>query len=120
VASLLIEPSATRDRLTHGMFIATAPDDPLALIEAGLLAVVAADDIESRIRAAAKAGTLAGGTPQERIANARAGGLISDADVAALERARELTNRVIHVDDFAPTSLPAENVVTPAPFARAA
>lgn len=120
VASLLIEPSATRDRLTRGMFIAAAPDDPVALIEAALLAVVAADAIEGRIRAAVKGGTLAGATPQERIANALAAGLIAAADVAVLERARELTDKVIHVDDFAPTSVPAENVVTPPSLARAA
>ena len=120
VASLLIEPSATRDRLTRGMFIAAAPDDPVALIEAALLAVVAADAIEGRIRAAVKAGTLAGASPQERIANALAAGLISTGDVAALEHARELTDQVIYVDDFAPTSLPAENIVAPPSLARAA
>jgi acyl-CoA dehydrogenase len=120
VASLLIEPSATRDRLTRGMFIAAAPDDPVALIEAALLAVVAADAIEARIRASVKAGTLAGATPQEHIANALAAGLVSHADVAILDRARELTDKVIHVDDFAPTSLPAEKLVAPPSLARAA
>jgi acyl-CoA dehydrogenase len=102
------------------MFIAAAPDDPVALIEAALLAVVAADAIEGRMRAAVKAGTLAGASPQERIANALAAGLISTGDVAALEHARELTDQVIHVDDFAPTSLPAENIVAPPSLARAA
>jgi acyl-CoA dehydrogenase len=120
VASLLIEPSATRDRLTRGMFIAAAPDDPVALIEAGLLAVVAADAIDGKIRAAVKSGTLTGGSQEERIANALAVGLISAADVAVLDRARELTDKVIHVDDFAPTSVPAENVVAPPSLARAA
>jgi acyl-CoA dehydrogenase len=120
VASLLIEPSATRDRLTRGMFIAAAPDDPVALIEAALLAVVAADAIEGKLRAAVKAGTLAGATPQERLANALAAGLVSADDIAVLDRARELTDKVIQVDDFAPTPLPAENVVTPPSLARAA
>ncbi|MBK8742371.1 MAG: acyl-CoA dehydrogenase [Betaproteobacteria bacterium] len=120
VASLLIEPSATRDRLTRGTFIAAAPDDPVALIEAALRAVVDADAVESRIRAAAKAGTLAGATPQEHVANALATGLISAADAATLQRARELSDRVIHVDDFAPTPVPTESAVAPHSFARAA
>ena len=120
VASLLIEPSATRDRLSRGMFIAATTDDPIALIEAALLAVVAADAIESRLRAAVKTGTLAGATPRERIANALAAGLVSEADVTVLDRARELTDKVIHVDDFAPTSIPAESVIKPPSLARAA
>jgi acyl-CoA dehydrogenase len=123
VANLLIEPSATRNRLTRGMFIAVAPDDPVTLIEAGLLAVVAADAIEGTLRAAVKAGTVAGATAQERIANALAAGLITAGDTAILARAKELTDKVIHVDDFAPTSIPAENtgtVATPPSLARAA
>ncbi|MEP7084689.1 MAG: DUF1974 domain-containing protein, partial [Betaproteobacteria bacterium] len=120
VASLLLEPSATRDRLTRGMFIAKAADDPVALIEAALTAVIAADVIETKLRATVKAGTLTGATPALRIEQAQATGLITAAEVEALNRARELTDKVIHVDDFEPTSIPAENVVTPASFARAA
>ena len=120
VASLLIEPSATRDRLTRDMFIAKTADDPVALIEAALAAVVAADAIEAKLRAAVKAGTLTGATPAARIVQAQATGLITAAEVEALNRARELTDKVIHVDDFEPTSIAAENVVTPASFARAA
>ena len=120
VASLLIEPSATRDRLTSGMFIAAAPDDPVRLIEAALVAVVAADAIDAKIRAAVKAGALTGATAQARIEQALATGLINAADAETLDRARELTDKVVRVDDFAPTSVAAENVVTPASFARAA
>ena len=120
VAALLIEPSATRDRLTRDMFISSAPDDPMALIEAGLLAVVAADAIDGRLRTAVKDGSLAGATAQERIVNALAAGLISRGDAEVLERARALTDRVIHVDDFAPTSIPVEQAATPPTLARAA
>ena len=105
VASLLIEPSAARDRLTRGMFIATAPDDPVALIEAGLKAVVAAEGVEARIRAATKAGELKASGNGERIAEALATGLITPDDAAILKRARELTDQVIKVDDFEPTGI---------------
>ncbi|MEO8137233.1 MAG: acyl-CoA dehydrogenase, partial [Betaproteobacteria bacterium] len=97
VASLLIEPSATRDRLTRGMFIAADPDDPVALIEAALTANVAAEGIEARIRAATKAGTIAGATQAARIASAVAAGLVTVAEVELLEQARLLADRVIHV-----------------------
>jgi acyl-CoA dehydrogenase len=108
VAALLIEPSATRDRLTRGMFIATRPDDPVALIEVALKAVVAAEGIEATIRAAVKAGTLTAagsGEPGVLQAEALERGIITRDEAAILERARELTDRVIHVDDFSAESM---------------
>ena len=38
VARLLLEPSATRDRLVAGSFVSRADDDPVALIERALVA----------------------------------------------------------------------------------
>ena len=105
VASLLIEPSATRDRLTRGMFIAKKPDDPVALIEAALKAVIAADTVEATMKAATKAGKLTAGGNGDRVREALERGIITADEVALLERARELTDRVIRVDDFAPESL---------------
>src|SRR5439155_18700143 len=58
VAALLIEPSATRDRLTAGMFLPQSESDPLGAIELALEATLAAEPIEARIRAAIKAGRL--------------------------------------------------------------
>jgi len=110
VASLLIEPSATRDRLTRGMFIADHPDDPLALIEAALTAGMAAEALDARLRTAFKEGKIGGATQAERIASALAAGILSAADVERIERARLLADRVIHVDDFAPTTIEAEGV----------
>ncbi len=105
VASLLIEPSATRDRLTRGMFIADNPDDPLALIEAALTAGIAAEALDMRLRTAFKEGKIAGTSQAERIASALAAGIVSAADIERIERARLLADRVIHVDDFAPTAV---------------
>ena len=60
VASLLIAPSATRDRLTDNVFIGGDDNDPVALIERALEATVAAEPIHARIRAAVKANQLDG------------------------------------------------------------
>ena len=105
VASLLIEPSATRDRLTRGMFIASAPEDPVALIESALKAVIAAEEVESRIRGAVKAGRITAAANADRVSEAVANGIITSDDAAILERAQMLTDAVIKVDDFAPTSV---------------
>ena len=57
VAKLLIEPSATRDRLTAGMYAsADAADNPVAQIERALAATLAAEPIEAKLRAAVKEG----------------------------------------------------------------
>ena len=78
VAKLLLEPSATRDRLTAGMYMPTDGDDPVALIERALAATIAAEPIEARIRAAAKEGRFDAKLPPggglEALRRARAGG----------------------------------------------
>ncbi len=56
VARLLIEPSATRDRLTAGMYLSAAPDNPLVDDRAALAATVAAEPAEAKLRAAMKEG----------------------------------------------------------------
>jgi len=120
VAALLIAPSATRDRLTRDMFIALDPNDPLAKIEAALPAVIAADAVEARVREALKAGTVRGSTSQERVDNAVATGVITEAEAQSIERARVLADDVIRVDDFEPDAALARNAAIITELARAA
>ncbi|MCQ9374447.1 acyl-CoA dehydrogenase [Methyloversatilis sp. XJ19-13] len=99
VAKLLIEPSATRDRLTAGMYIPDDEHDPVGVIEHALNATIAAEAIEARVRAAQKKGLL-----QARGAGlmqaAFDGGLIDDAEFALIRRRDTLRDRVVRVDDF--------------------
>jgi acyl-CoA dehydrogenase len=106
VARLLIEPSATRDRLTAGIYLSKAEDNPLAQIERALAATIAAEPIEAKLRAALKEGRFdAKRSPGEGgealIARAIAAGAITDAEARMLVTARALTSKVIRVDDFA-------------------
>ena len=106
VAKLLLEPSATRDRLTAGMYLPTAGDDPVSLIERALAATLAAEPIEARIRAAVKEGRLdgklaAGAGSEVLVARAQTTGVITSDECATVLAARELTAQVIRVDDFA-------------------
>ena len=106
VARLLLEPSETRDRLTAGAYLSQSSDNPLAQIERALVAAIAAEPIEARVRAALKAGRvdakLAPGDGSD-VLDARAveAGVITAAEAAALGKARELALEVIRVDDFA-------------------
>ncbi len=102
VARLLIEPSASRDRLTAGMYVTKGETDIIGKLEAALDAVIAAEGIERKLREAQKAGTIAGETPE---ALAKAGveaGLLTADEHAQLARAERLRDEVIRVDDFPP------------------
>ena len=106
VARLLIEPSATRDRLTAGIYLSRAEDNPLAQIERALAATIAAEPIEAKLRAALKEGRFDGKLApgegvEKRIARAVEAGAITHAEAATLAASRELTAKVIRVDDFA-------------------
>jgi acyl-CoA dehydrogenase len=105
VARLLIEPSATRDRLTGPMFIGKDEDDPIGLIERALAATVIAEPIEAKLKAAMKDGRLDGRLPPDAggevlAARAVAARVIDDEEAKALVAQRALVARVIRVDDF--------------------
>jgi acyl-CoA dehydrogenase len=101
VARLLIEPSATRDRLTGGMYLPQAEGDTMRTIESALEATLAAEPIEARIREAQKAGRLSIKVGEDRGSAAQAANLITADELAIVRRARRLVDQVIRVDDFA-------------------
>ncbi len=99
VAKLLIEPSATRDRLTAGMYVTRGESDIIGVLEAALEAAVAAEPIERRLREAQKAGRIEGADL------ARAGldaGVVTAEEHAVLVGAARLRDEAIRVDDFPP------------------
>jgi acyl-CoA dehydrogenase len=97
VAKLLIEPSATRDRLTAGMYVTRGEIDIIGRLEAALEATVAAEPIERKLREAQKAGRIAGKDPARE---GLAAGVIGADEHATLVRAARLRDEVIRVDDF--------------------
>ncbi len=105
VAKLMLEPSATRDRLVAGSFVSAADDDPVALIERALIATLASEPVEAKIRAAIKEARLDAKLPpgagiDQLVARAQAAGIVSAPEGQAVIAARDLCARVIRVDDF--------------------
>ncbi|MCC7270893.1 MAG: acyl-CoA dehydrogenase [Rhodocyclaceae bacterium] len=100
VADLLIAPSATRDRLTAGMYLPRDEQDAVGVIELALEATLQAEPVHAKLRAAQKAGKLEARGAQELENQALAHGVVTSAEHALLVRARELTAEVIKVDDF--------------------
>jgi acyl-CoA dehydrogenase len=101
VARLLIEPSATRDRLTAGMYLPKSESDVIGAIEAAVEATLAAEPIEARIRDAQKSGALKVKIGEDRPATAHAAGVINAEELTVVRRAKRLLDQIVRVDDFA-------------------
>jgi acyl-CoA dehydrogenase len=101
VARLLIEPSATRDRLTAGMYLPKSETDVIGTIEAAVEATLAAEPIEARIREAQKSGRLIVKVGEDRPTAAREAGIINAEELTVVRRAKRLLDIVVRVDDFA-------------------
>ncbi len=100
VARLMIEPGPTRERLTAGMYLPRREDDVIGRLEFAMEAVIEAEPIEARIRAAQKDGRLAQRTAAERRDAAVKEGIITRAELEKLVRTDRLRREVIMVDDF--------------------
>jgi len=102
VAKLLLAPSATRDRLTAGMYVTKGETDIIGKLEAALAAAIAAEPIERKLRDARDSGRIAGETGEDLAKAALAAGVIAADEQAQLARAARLRDEVIRVDDFPP------------------
>ncbi|MGH7908633.1 MAG: acyl-CoA dehydrogenase domain-containing protein, partial [Thermodesulfobacteriota bacterium] len=100
VVGLLLAPGPARERLTAGVYLPRDPDEPVAVLEAALRAVIAAEPIGAKIRQARERGVIASGFADPMVDEACAKGVITQAEKEAMKRARELRRRVIMVDDF--------------------
>ncbi len=103
VARLLINPSAARARLTNSVFLPESIHEQGRALEDGLHATIAAEKIESKVRAAQKQGVF-GLNPRANVRDiaqvARDQGVITAEEYAVLEHRNVLRDIVIRVDDF--------------------
>ncbi|MGZ5163431.1 MAG: acyl-CoA dehydrogenase [Burkholderiales bacterium] len=100
VCAAVLSPGAARDRLTAGMFISTDENDPIATLEAALVAVIAAEPIEQKIRTARRTSSVASASHEHDLAAAVAQGIISQGESELVQHARALRRKAIMVDDF--------------------
>jgi acyl-CoA dehydrogenase len=98
VASILLEPSEVRDRLTNGIFISRDPMDITGRLEHALEIIPKAEAIEKRLAAAVRDGKLS--LPRGPQAVSR--DILTAEEVKLLETAKQAIRTVIDVDSFAP------------------
>ncbi len=102
VAAILLTPGAARDRLTAGGYVPRKEDDVIGRLEFAMEAVIKADPIEAKMRAAIKEGKLAQRTLAERRAAAVGAGVITQQELDHLVYTDRLRREVVKVDDFDP------------------
>ncbi len=104
VASLLISPSDTRDRLTAGLFIPDNAAEPLARLENTLHQVLRAEAVEKKIKQAVKASRLKRVVGHEdMLVAALEAKIINAAEADMVRNAERARREVIAVDDFPPS-----------------
>jgi acyl-CoA dehydrogenase len=99
-AKIALEPGATRDRLTAGMYVPKG-EDATGILEAAFLATVACEPIEKKLREAVRRGALTPRSGLDTAAAARDQGILSAEEYAQWMRKEALRKNVIKVDDFA-------------------
>ena len=112
VARLLIEPSATRDRLTAGIYLPRAESDIVGALDLALEATLAAEPIEAKVRDAVRAGLFSVQQGEDRASAALASSVITADELKILRRAKRLADEVVRVDDF-PQDLGASQMRSP-------
>lgn len=105
VAQLLMTPCATRARLGDNLGVAKNPAHPIYQLDRALEAVVAAEDLEKKLKQAEKAGLLAEAPLQTQIPQAVAASIITEAEAEVILHAHALRQQVIAVDDFSNAEL---------------
>jgi len=100
VATLLMAPSALRDRLTAGIYLPTSTEEALGRIDDALPKVVAAEEVEKKLRTARKEKKIFAADDEEARREAVAAGVISPAEAEMVSAANAARREVIRVDDF--------------------
>jgi len=98
VASLLLKPSAARDRLTDGIFITSDENFRQGQFEAALKQAARVEPVEKTIREARRAGLIKSKAINKQAREAFEQGLISEDDLTALKDMQRLRSRIVAVD----------------------
>jgi acyl-CoA dehydrogenase len=100
IASLLLTPSDTRDRLGDGVFLTPCANNPGGRVNASLPKVIAAEPVERKFHKAVKSGEIVAPEFDAQLHEAQLKGLLSADEVVLLQELSVLVHDAISVDDF--------------------
>ena len=109
ITQLMMQPGESRERLTAGMYVPDAKEDPVSLLEAALYSAIECEKLYAKLESARRSRKVQGKALDihDRVAEAREKGILSPEEAALVVRDLGLQRKVIMVDDFAPEELPA-------------
>jgi acyl-CoA dehydrogenase len=105
VAQILMKPSATRDRLTQGLYLTPDVGNRIGIMEQTLREIIAAEPLEKRLQQALRERGIRAFNLQERIEAGLNAGLIDHQEADQLLQMDLARKAVIAVDDFDPKEL---------------
>ena len=100
VATLLLSPSSTRDRLTEGVFISEHNNQAIGRLEAAFRDVVGVETVEARLAKARRSGQIQATDDADLMVEAIKAGIVSSSDAEMMKLAEAARRDVIQVDDF--------------------
>jgi acyl-CoA dehydrogenase len=104
-ASILMNPSETRDRLGEGAYLTPGVNNPAGRINAALTRVIAAEPVERKFLKLVKSGELASRDLEGQLHEAQLKGLLAMEELALLRELQAMVHDAITVDDFDPAEL---------------
>jgi acyl-CoA dehydrogenase len=108
IGDLVMNPSATRERLSAHIYKTSAADNPLGKLQAALVLSAAAEPLEKRIRVeGVKTGRITALDLPGQIAQAASLGILNANEAELLRDYDAKVQDIINVDDFAPHELGA-------------
>jgi acyl-CoA dehydrogenase len=108
IVEQVLRSTATRDRLTHGVYRTVEPTNPLGLLQEALVLADTAEPLEKRLRVeGVKTGRITALDLPGQIQQALAAGILSETEAATLRDYDRRVMDLIHVDDFATDELAA-------------
>ena len=111
----LMLPSATRDRLAHGIYRTVEPGNVLGLLQQALALSVSAEPLEKRIRVeGVKTGRITALDLPGQIEQALAAGLLDAREAETLRQYDRKVMDIVNVDDFTTEELMAAVQAEPA------
>lgn len=108
IVDLIINPTASRERMSQYIYKTRAANNPLGLLQEALILSAAAELLDKRIRVdGVKTGRITALDLPGQISQALQLGIVTEAEAAALRDYDSKVSELINVDDFAPHELRA-------------
>jgi acyl-CoA dehydrogenase len=108
IVDTILHTSATRDRITNGVYRTVEPNNPLGLLHEALVLADTAEPLEKRVRVdGVKTGKVTALDLPGQIQQALAAGILSETEAAVLRDYDRRVMDIVNVDDFASEDLAA-------------